>query len=107
MRTYDEYQKILELWEQGENKCEIERQTGIPRGTVVDCIKRFKNLKGLEENRERALKSTPDNLLREICNPQNIELQKAYTYVLSIYLGDGDISTYSRVYRIRIALDQK
>jgi hypothetical protein len=105
MRTYDEYRKILELWERGENKCEIERQTGIPRGTVVDCIKRFRSIKGLEENRERASKSTPDEVLERIRDPLDIQTQQAYAYVLGIYLGDGYIVRNKRVFYLRIALD--
>ena len=41
MRSYDEYKRILMLWEEGLNKSEIERQTGIPRPTIRDCINKF------------------------------------------------------------------
>jgi hypothetical protein len=91
MRSYDDYRRILELWEQGFNKKEIERIAAIPRGTVVDCIKRFGSVKGLEDNKERAFKSTPDTTLSSIGNSQNIQLQKAYAYVLGIYLGDDTL----------------
>jgi hypothetical protein len=37
------------------------------------------------------------------------EVHQAYTYLLGLYLGDGNISkpTAHRVYRLRVALDQK
>lgn len=105
MRTFDEYRKILELWERGENHCEIARQTGIPRPTVRDCIVRYGTIKGLEENQARATKSTPDEVLQRICDPQNVPTQQAYAYVLGIYLGDGYIVRNKRVFCLRIALD--
>jgi hypothetical protein len=105
MRSYDDYRRILELWQQGFNKKEIERLTAIPRGTVVDCIRRFGSLKGLEDNKQRASKTTPDLLLNSIYDTKNIQLQQAYVYVLGIYLGDGYIVRNHRVYYLRIFLD--
>lgn len=106
-RTYEEKQYILELWEEGYNKKQIARITGIPRGTVVDCIKQFGSLQGLEENKDRASKSTPDLVLDRIQNPENVDVQKAYAYVLGIYLGDGYIVRNKRVYFLRIFLDDR
>ncbi|MBZ0280731.1 MAG: transcriptional regulator [Anaerolineae bacterium] len=103
-RTYEEKQHILELWEEGYNKKQIAWLTGIPRGTVVDCIKQFGSLQGLEDHKERAAKSTPDPVLERIQNPENVEVQQAYAYVLGIYLGDGYIAKNKRVYFLRIAL---
>jgi hypothetical protein len=105
MRTYEEYQRILTLWEAGENKFRIERITGIPRATVRDCIKRYGSLAGLEENRDRASRSTPDEVLNRIQNPLDIQMQSAYAYLLGMYLGDGYIIRHERVYYLRIALD--
>ena len=48
MRGYDDYRKILELWEKGHNKKDISRITGIPRATIRDCIERFGTLANLE-----------------------------------------------------------
>ena len=105
MRTYEEYYCILTLWEAGENKFRIERITGIPRATVRDCIKRYGNLAGLEANRDRASRSTPDEVLRRIQDPLNIKTQCAYSYLLGMYLGDGYVVRHERVYYLRIALD--
>lgn len=44
MRTYEEYERILTLWESGENKKAIARITGIPRATVRDFINRYGSL---------------------------------------------------------------
>jgi hypothetical protein len=41
MRSYHELKQILELWEQGHNKLQISKMTGIPRWTVRDCIDRY------------------------------------------------------------------
>jgi len=106
-RTYEEKQYILELWEEGYNKKQIARITGIPRGTVVDCIKQFGSLQGLEENKDRASKSTPNAVLDRIQNPENVDVQKAYAYILGIYLGDGNITHIRRVFRLRVTLDAR
>lgn len=109
MRTYDDCHKILELWELGIPKKRIGIMLNIPRPTVRDCIKRYGNLQGLESNKERASRSTPDEVLGHIQNPLNVEVQKAYAYVLGIYLGDGYIvlNSRGRVFYLRIALDDR
>ncbi len=48
MRDYDEYKRILELWERGLNKKQIARITDIPRATVRDCINRYGSVAGLD-----------------------------------------------------------
>jgi hypothetical protein len=53
------------------------------------------------------LRSTPDEVLLKIQNPQNVDVQKAYAYVLGMYLGDGYIVRNKRVYFLRIALDDR
>ena len=54
MRDYNEYHQILELWERGIAKKRIAITLGIPRATVRDCIERYSDLKGLQENRCRS-----------------------------------------------------
>lgn len=105
MRDYDEYHQILELWERGIAKKRIATTLAIPRATVRDCIERYSTLKGLEENRERASKSTSYEVLQRICDSNNSATQWAYAYVLGMYLGDGYITKVRDVYRIRITLD--
>jgi hypothetical protein len=41
MRSYPELRRILELWEEGKNKMQIAKITGIPRATIRDCIDRY------------------------------------------------------------------
>lgn len=41
MRSYPELRRILELWEEGKNKLQIAKLTGIPRATIRDCIDRY------------------------------------------------------------------
>src|SRR5262249_5387401 len=107
MRKYEEYQQILELWESGMAKKRIAITLGIPRATVRDCIDRFGSVKGLEENKERALRSTPDPVLMRIRDAANTDVQSAYAYVLGIYLGDGSISIVRKVHRLRVTLDKR
>ena len=49
MRSYAELKRILELWEQGHSKKGISQITGIPRGTVIDCIKRYGSVERFEK----------------------------------------------------------
>ncbi len=107
MRTYEEYRRILELWEKEPNKKKIARETGIPRGTVLDCVNTYGSIAGLEAQRERASKSRADFLLSRIRN--EAEVQCAYAYALGLYLGDGyiNLNKNERSYRLRIALDKK
>jgi hypothetical protein len=110
MRTYEEYHRILSLWDSGlYNKSEIAAATGIPRVTVRDCIVKFGNLKGLEDNRARNIEidgqATLVKMLQDPTDPEHIH--KPYDYLLGLYLGDGYISRLNRVYRLRIALDSK
>jgi hypothetical protein len=107
MREYEEYQQILALWELGIAKKRIAITLDIPRATVRDCIERYGSLNGLEENRERASRSTPDETLSSICDPQNKVIQEAYAYLLGMYLGDGNITKVRNVYRIRVTLDAR
>lgn len=107
MRTYEEYQTILELWEQEPNKKKIARITGIPRATVTECIQRYSSVSGLEEQRERAAKSTAHILLNRIVTKNTVK--EAYAYLFGLYLGDGCITLNAngRAYRLRISLDKK
>jgi hypothetical protein len=107
MRTYEEYYKILELWERGYPKQRIEFALNIPRATIRDCIKKFGSLKTLEENKVQASKSTPAPILERIQNPENTDIQEAYAYALGIYLGDGYIVRNTRIYYLRITLDTR
>jgi hypothetical protein len=111
MRSTEEYRAILELWEAGGTKKGIAQITGIPRGTVIDCIKRYGSLARLEEvDQEKAASGRKDeaSAVNRIC-VGNPVLQRAYVYLLGLYLGDGYISLSKghRVYRLRIALDKQ
>jgi hypothetical protein len=106
MRSYEEYQLILDLWARGEKKKRIATLTGINRTTVRDCINRYQNVEGLEET--RALK--PDALLildtlKTGIGEESETLFEAYAYLFGLYLGDGYLSRDRRSYRLRITLD--
>lgn len=72
MRDYKEYKRIIELWEQGHNKLQISRMTGIPRPTVRDVIKRYGSLGGLENHTD------PYNYL----NPKH---QETFRHILKLW----------------------
>jgi hypothetical protein len=101
MRTNDEYRQILQLWEAGYNKSAIERETGIPRPTVRDCIKKFGTLAEFEEYLHREQK------LEWQIRAKEPDFRFHYAYLLGIYLGDGCIATDPRTYRLRIVMDKK
>lgn len=111
MRSVEEYRKILELWQQGENKTEIARRTGIPRTTINDCIRRFGSPDGLEQAISSGLLYTPPTagqiVTAMLARPASI--QRAYAYILGLYLGDGYLSRSRghRAYRLRISLDER
>jgi hypothetical protein len=94
MRKPEEVRLVVALLAQGLNVCEIARRTGIPRGTVKD------RRTGRRPNFNRYALWLPGEqpTVEEDDEP-------AYSYVLGIYLGDGDISRLPRTYRLRIALD--
>jgi len=101
MRTYEEHQRILQLWERGFNKLAISQITDIPRRTVVDVIKRHENVASLKEQQEQALKLRQQELnTRE----WDAERRCAYAYLLGMYLGDGYIGKVGRTHKLRISL---
>lgn len=107
MRDYEEYYKILELWEMGTPKKRIGILLNIPRETIRYCIDKYETISGLEARKTEAVKSTSQPVLERIQNPENIDTQEAYAYALGIYLGDGYIVRNARIYYLRITLDTR
>lgn len=105
VRTTDEYRRILRLWEDGRNKSEIEQETGIPRATVRDCIKRYGNLETLEAKAQEELTPILLSVLEGKVVGNYTHLHATYTYLLGLYLGDGHIVKVRNVHRLRIFLD--
>jgi len=108
MRTLDEYHAILTQGETvTQNKSHIAKNLGIPRGTVLDCIKKFGSLENFEkymdDRRLSGLDNPVPNAIKDSvwCN--------AYAYLLGLYLGDGyiDLMKNGRSYRLRIAQDKR
>ncbi|WP_029109899.1 LAGLIDADG family homing endonuclease [Mycobacterium sp. URHD0025] len=96
MRSADEFNKVEKLIAAGLNDCAISRETSIPRPTVRDWRRR-----------------PPKRLLLPASSLCGIDHNFAalpppeYSYLLGLYLGDGDISRNKRVWRLRITLDKK
>lgn len=104
MRTYEEYERILQLWERGFNKLAISQITDIPRATVRDCIDKFETLADLEQYRTQHPSIRETNVNTATWSPS---YRKAYAYLLGLYLGDGHISQVRNSHRLRISLDQR
>jgi hypothetical protein len=94
MRTPAEVRLVVALLASGLNDCEVARRTGIPRGTVRD----WRYGKRPKFDRQPRYEPGTDPRL-------NPAVEIAYSYLLGLYLGDGDISRQPRTYRLRVALD--
>jgi hypothetical protein len=97
MRSADEFNEVRRLIAAGMNDCAIARQTGIPRPTVREWRRRPPTRLRLPGS------SSPCGVLHDFSALPTA----AYSYLLGLYLGDGCISQYRRVWRIRIVLDAK
>jgi hypothetical protein len=93
---------VIRLFEEGKNKCEISRITGINRGTLKGWIADYQ--KGITKS---AYQYDPVEYLNDFL--QSEEKRKAYSFVLGLYLCDGYISQYKthRAETIRIFNDIK
>lgn len=107
MRSYDEYKRILLLWEEGFNKSEIERRTGIPRPTIYDCIKRYGSLHNLITYEQAHEHPILFKILTSEMGGDHRQILEAYAYLFGLYLGDGNIVKARRIYRLRVTLDAK
>ena len=92
MRSYEEYRKILTLWEKGTPKKTISTVLSIPRRTIIDCIQRYSSLEGLEEYIEENPTTRLISTLQTAELSEHPHLFQTYAYLLGIYLGDGCIS---------------
>jgi len=99
MRTNEEVSKIIELKNTGKNNTEIAKLLGIPRTTIISIIKNF--------DREKIDKRKKIWINDPITYIVGNNLEKEYSYLLGLYLGDGHISQLKRTQRIRFFLDSK
>lgn len=65
MRTISEYENIIDLWGKGFNNCQISRQLNIPRCTVRDFIKGYKNDSLILLTRKINLNSILDKIINQ------------------------------------------
>jgi len=99
VRSRAEVGYVLELIRAGWNDCEIARETGIPRRTILD----WRTGRTPDFDRVRTRLSQHARSCA-VCDGDPLRLpQTAYTYLLGLYPGDGCIAAYPRdVYRLRI-----
>jgi DNA-binding transcriptional regulator WhiA len=107
MRTTAEYDQIIKLNNDKLNHCEISRQLNIPRSTIRDFLKSYKNNTLIYQTKRIGTNA----ILSKIMEPPSAEnetLQKEYSYLLGMFLGDGCICKAPKnVYRLRISSDAK
>lgn len=70
MRSYDDYMRILKLWEQGVSKLKISKTLNIPRRTIRDVIARFETSDKLQ------------NYIDTVVSSENVEIA---TQVLALW----------------------
>jgi hypothetical protein len=99
VRSRAEVDNVLEFVRAGRNDCEIARETGIPRRTILD----WRSGRTPDFDRVRT-RLSPGARSCPICVGDPLRLpQAAFTYLLGLYLGDGCIATHPRgVFRLRI-----
>lgn len=100
-RPGHEFELVRFYVDWGLNNCEIERLTGIPRSSVRTW--RGRVMEGLTN---ASLQTAGENAC-PICSNAVLN-DRAYAYLLGIYLGDGHIAHCHRgVFRLSIVQDQK
>jgi hypothetical protein len=97
VRSAEEFNEVQRLVAAGMNDCAIARQTGIPRPTVREWRSKPPHRLTLPGA------SSPCGVSHDFSALPTA----AYSYLLGVYLGDGCISQYRRVWRMRIILDNK
>jgi hypothetical protein len=96
VRSREEVAFVLELVRAGWNDCEIAREAGIPRQTILD----WRSGRTPDFDRVRT-RNFPNGWMCVVC--RGTQPQAPYTYLLGLYLGDGYIASHARgVYRLRI-----
>jgi hypothetical protein len=101
MHPAERVRDALDLAAAGLNASEIARETGLPRTTVRDWLRRG-------PPRRRSRNGGPSCPACGGAAHPFAELPGSYAYLLGLYLGDGCISAHARnVYRLRVSLDAK
>jgi hypothetical protein len=100
MRSHEEYRQAVRLIEDGINDCEIGRRLGIPRGTIKTW-----RLGRQAGSWGRTPTSSGPRATCFRCDGGWVD-EKAYAYLLGVYLGDGWIwHAPKNVYQLRVTCD--
>lgn len=110
MRSLEDHNKIIELYKEGYNQSEISRTLRIPRATVRDIIKIFKQYNS--PFKPNVSKEKTSAIINDLQNPTNEDkyIYQNYVYLLGVYLGDGSlikIKNKKDLYRLRVTCDAK
>lgn len=95
VRSAEEFEAAMRLIASGANASAVARQLGIPRSTVRD----WRNKPQIASRHTRESECG-------VVHDFSVLPPAAYSYVLGLYLGDGNISRTRRVWRLRITLDK-
>jgi Homeodomain-like domain/LAGLIDADG-like domain len=98
MRSAEEFEAVQRLVADGLNDCAIARQTGIPRRTVWEWRYRTSRIR---------VRMPRGSSACGIAHDFSALPATAYAHLLGLYLGDGCVSRFGRVWRLRITLDNK
>lgn len=108
-KSKEEYEKVIELHKKGLKIVDIIKETGLKRSCINNWI-RGVNGKSFSDtyikNVEDKHIANPIDFLKYL-NNENTLLNYEYSYVLGLYLGDGNISSNSRTKQFNITLDKK
>jgi hypothetical protein len=107
VRSDDDVRKVFELWGRGLSKKAIARLTGVSRTQVRQWIAQGPD--AVMNSPMRRGSSCHDRELSSAHCPlvQSVD-ERAYAYLLGLYLGDGHITVFPNgVRRLRITLDDK
>lgn len=103
MRTIKEYERVKELADKGYNKCQISRETGIPRGSIKEWLLYGFCPKAYSDDNKKIGRYKDLNPLEYLVDSK----AEAYSFILGEYLGDGYIRNLPRTYRFDIYNDRK
>lgn len=99
VRPAPERELVRNLDQRGWNRCQISRMTGIPRSTVRDWLNPALQRRPRSASRKFRSLLAPTALIHEWN-------ERAYSYLLGLYLGDGHIFEVPGGARLTLALDR-
>ena len=95
--------QVLALHQQGKNKSEIHRETDVPRGTILDIIKRYE---GGDENSQSTIDSTYSRMGNSV-TPTNPDDTHVECKILNASESEPNHDTFFKLLEIRTCFYEK